>query len=771
MPLDPRKTAIFSKQTDQLYEGLKFSAAGHIILAVILVLVIGLRENPVSAWIWLALLSALSLFRLGAAIMYARLSYHDKQCRNWRLQFNIGATLTAILWSASLWLFYPHDSQAYQAMMILTMGGIAGVAIASLAYDRFIATLFLLIILVNTEARLLLENSLFAYELAVLVLLYHIFIIRGGRDIGSKNLELLALREDMEKHNLTLLAATEQAAHIGYWQWNIESEQLQLSPNLSSMCGITDQFVNLDFYLDRIHKDDRNRFQTAMDAARYRGEENGIEYRLHSSKADKWIDMNQVIKQVTDISNKKLILGTVQDISAIKSAEQKMMDMAYFDDLTGLANLGHFRQHLIEQIKHSDRNNLQLAVIYIDIDGFKQINDEMGYANGDLFLQKFSAQLKAKIRAEDFLARIGGDKFSMVMANIQDNDAVTQITKRCLAKNFQEIVIDEQKITPKMSIGIAIYPQDGNDVDTLLKAADTAMHIAKIDLEHDFAFYDAEMTVGIVQRLKLEKELQQALINNEFKLVYQPKVSLKQRGMSGVEALIRWHHPQRGIVQPDKFIAAAERIGLINKIGEWVLTTACQQLQQWKAAGLKLNMAVNVSSSHFSSPNFVEVVNQAMLDHDLDEGELEIEITESMSRDAEQHAKICRKLHQVGVRIAVDDFGTGYSSLSVLKKLDIDTLKVDRAFVKNLPNDKASVMMVKAIVNMADGLDFDVIAEGVEKLEQLQFLQKLGCPYIQGFYFSKPVVADEIPLLVKSGFQFPDIDEESPNHPYLTTAH
>jgi diguanylate cyclase (GGDEF)-like protein/PAS domain S-box-containing protein len=770
MTPDPRKAAILSKQTDQLYEGLKLSVAGHVVIAVMLVIIVGLREDPVTAWVWFALLSALSLYRLGTAVVYRRLNYQDKQHHNWRLQFNVGAILVALLWSASLWLFFPQDSPTYQAIMILAMAVISGGAITALAFDRYIATLFLAILLVNTEVRLLLENNLFCYELAALILLYNIFLIRGGGDIGSKNLELLALQEDIDQHNLTLLSATEQAAHIGYWQWDKKTQQLQLSPNLASMCGINEQYVSIDFYLDKIHRDDRERCNMAIDAACHHGEENSVEYRLQSDEDGEWIDMNQVTKQVTDISNKQLTLGTVQDISAIKSAEQKMIDMAYFDDLTGLANLGHFRQHLIEQIKHAERNYLQLAVIYFDLDSFKQINDEMGYANGDLFLQKFAAQLKDRIRAEDFVARIGGDEFSMVLAHIYDNEAVTQITKRCLADSFQEITIGERKITPKISIGIAIYPQDGKDVDSLLKAADTAMLIAKKDLEHDFAFYDAEMTEGIVRRLKLEKDLQQALLNEQFKLVYQPKISLEQKRISGVEALIRWYHPQRGLVSPDDFIATAERIGLINQIGEWVITTACRQLQLWKSSGLELDMAVNVSPSHFSSPNFVEMVDKARIDYGLEKGELEIEITESMSRDTERHVKVCRKLHELGIKIAVDDFGTGYSSLSVLKKLEMDTIKVDRAFINNLPNDKTSVMMAKAIVGMALGLKFDVVAEGVENLEQLQFLQELGCPYIQGYYFSQPVEADEIQLLVEQKLRFPDLDEESPSHLDQTTS-
>ncbi len=753
MPLKHRETAILTKQTDQLYESLIFSAAGSLVVAVVLVVIVGLKSDTTTAWSWFAMLSLINLYRLNRAVAYGRLSFQEKQQKNWRRSFNISTILAATIWSSSLWLFYPQDAPIYQAMMILALAGIIGGAITSLAYDRYILTAYILIILLNIEARLILENNSFSYELALLALLYNLFLLKNGQSFGTKNLELLALREDTYEHSLTLLSATETAAHIGYWQWDDELKQLKLSTNLAAMCCISAQHVSLEFYLDKIHKDDRKQTRMAIDAACNHGEESSIEYRLQGDKNSPWITMNQIIKQITDISGEQSTLGTVQDISAIKSAEQKIMDMAYFDDLTGLANRGYFRQHLIEELKHADRNRSHLALIYIDIAGFKKINDDFGYAYGDLFLQKFAVQLKKIIRTEDFLARIGGNEFSLTMTNLKDNKAAIEITQRCLDKHCYNINIDGHHLSPKLHIGIAIYPQDGNDVDTLLKAIDTAMYTAKREPEHKLVFYNTSMTEQIAQRLKLEQDLQQAIPNGELKLAYQPKVSLKNSKMSGVEALIRWHHPDRGMVPPNEFIPTAERIGLINKIGEWALTTACQQLQQWKADGLKLDMAVNVSSSHFSSSGFVDVVNRAKLDHDLKSGELEIEITESMSRNTEQHIGVSQKLHDLGIKIAVDDFGTGYSSLSVLKQLQIDTIKIDREFIHNLPDDQASVMMAKAIISMSIGLNFNIIAEGVETLEQLKFLQQLGCTCIQGYYFSRPVEADEIPPLAAIEFE------------------
>lgn len=461
--------------------------------------------------------------------------------------------------------------------------------------------------------------------------------------------------------------------------------------------------------------------------------------------------MNQVIKRLEDNSGKQFLLSTVQDISIIKSAEQKIFDMAYYDELTGLANRGHFRQQLVEQIKHADRNKQKLAVIYIDLDGFKEINDSLGHDVGDLYLQEFSRKLKKQVREEDFIARLGGDEFCMIISDINDAMESINTAERCLELRQQGIQLEHQLVSPQMSIGIAIYPQDGKDVETLLRASDAAMYSAKSKGKHCFTFYDRKMTQDAAQRLKIEGDLHRALANNEFYLVYQPKIHMNDGSMSGVEALLRWNHPDRGLVPPDEFISTAERIGLIDEIGDWVMSTACRQMLEWKDQGLNLNMAINVSPRHFSSINFIEQVMQAKERYNLQAGELEIEITESMSRDPSHHIRVCKELHQHGVKVAIDDFGTGYSSLSVLKQLEVDTLKVDRSFIQQLPWDEASSMMVKAIIKMAKGLGFDIVAEGVETQEQADFLQKLGCAYVQGYYYSRPVEAGQIPLIEKNG--------------------
>lgn len=748
--IESKLASLQSKQTEQLYKALRYSAIGTMVVAVMMVLFIGPKSDQQAAWGWFFVILIISLYRWGSALIYARLDSNDKTLFIWRLRFHIGAYLAALAWSSSMWLFYPVDYPEYQVVMVLGLAGIASGATAIQAYDKLVITLFQSILFVGIESRLLWEGGTLSSQLAVFLFIYFAFLIKGGRDIGTSYHELLTLRHDTEEHNLTLLSTTERIARIGYWQWDMVSDKVELSANLAAMCGVEEKMVEMGFCQEKVHVDDRHRVQMAIDKTCNTGQESSVEYRMRDPQDENWIVMNQVIKRINDSFGKEILLGTIQDISIIKSAEQKIFDMAYYDDLTKLANRGNFHQHLKEQLKYAARTELELAVLYLDLDGFKQVNDTFGHEKGDIFLKEFAQRLKKQVRDNDFVARIGGDEFCIVLGDLADGISTMQIAERCLALRSDAIVIDNQSITPQMSIGIAVYPKDGVDVDTLLKAADTAMYSAKQNGKHRLAFYDPKMSKDAAARLQLEADLQQALFNNEFYLLYQPKVSLVSGKITSVEALIRWNHLDRGLVSPDEFIEAAERIGLINAIGEWVLETACRQLQQWKFEGLELEMAVNISPSHFSFPNFIQTVKNVKRQFEIEKGELEIEITESTSRDPQDHIRICRKLKEEGIRIAIDDFGTGYSSLSVLTQLKIDTLKVDRSFIENLPEDTSSAMLLSSIVSIALGLGFDVVAEGVETQEQAVFIHKLGCTYIQGYFFSRPVQADQIPELVRS---------------------
>ncbi len=749
-----KSSTIAIMQTELLYKGLSFSMLGSLVVALAMVLIVGPYADPNRSWEWLAILLTVSLYRWVVNRVYQGLSEEEQSHKKWNLHFKCGAYAAAVVWGSVVWLFYPVNHPEYQVLIILGLAGVAGGALAVLSYDSKIIIYYQVILLVFIESRLLWENQSFSMEIAVLSLFYFGFLMKGGLEIGNNYRELINFRFDADKHNLALLSTTEEMAHIGYWQWDMKSPYVDMSTNLAKMCGVEQNSqTTIKSCLIQIHIDDRQRVKMAIESVIETGDDSTVEYRIKTRKDNNWVIMNQIIKRIDNSQGEQSVFGTVQDISVIKSAEKKIFNMAYFDELTGLANRNHFQMHLNEQVKHAKRKREKLAVLYIDLDGFKEINDTMGHDQGDEYLKIIAKKLKGVLREIDFIARLGGDEFCIVLDGVKDGLDVCMVADKCLALSDKIIDIGFQKINPQMSIGIAIYPEDGQQATTLLKAADTAMYSAKKRGKQSYAFYDPKMTSDSIARLELEADLKKALLNNEFELWYQPKISLASGDMTGVEALIRWKHPQRGFIMPDEFINIAEQNGLIHKIGEWVMNAACMQLQQWNHQNLKLTVAINISSSHFSSKDFPEKMESVINNYELSPGDIEVEITESQTRNLQEHTVICHQLHKKGIKVAIDDFGTGYSSLSVLKHLEIDTIKVDREFIRELPDEPSAALMVSTIVNMSLALGYNVVAEGVETYEQAIFLNDLGCPLVQGYYYSKPVPAENIEELVKKSFK------------------
>ncbi len=746
-------SSIRSMKLELLFKNLFISTVATFFVALTLVWFILPHTDALMVWIWFAALIGINGYRLMGYYFFKKLADEKNNIEQGYKHFKAGAYGAALVWGSAMWLFYPQHYPEYQVLLVLAVAGVASAALGVLSYDSKLIVHYQAIIFLFIETRLLWNHAPFSLELAVFSLLYFVFLMRNGFVIGKNYEELIDLRYDNEKNNAALLSISEEIAQIGYWQWDTNSNEIHLSENLVKMCGVDNNRYELDYCMQWLHSDDRSRVKMAIDSVIKTGEVATVEYRLKPSHRCDWIIMNQIIKRIKDSQGNYSLLGTVQDISIIKSAEQKIFDMAYFDELTGLANRSHFRQSLDEQINYAQRSHNKLAVLFIDLDGFKEINDTQGHERGDEYLKIIAKRLKAVLREGDFIARLGGDEFCIIVNDIKEDIDATKLAQRCLNLSRESIVLDHQKINPKMSIGIAIFPDDGRSVSTLLKAADTAMYSAKQAGKQKYTYYNADMTSRAIERQQLENDLKQALLNSEFELWYQPKISLDSYKISGVEALLRWNHPEKGLVMPDQFIAVLERMGLINKIGEWVIKNACHQQQQWKQQGLHINVAINIASGHFASEQFPQSIIQSMQQYELVAGDLEIEITESQTRNIEQHLRVSQQLRNKGIKIAIDDFGTGYSSLSVIKNLQIDTLKVDREFIRELPEEPSSALMVSTIVNMSMALGYAVVAEGVETREQVEFLQQIGCQVVQGYYFSRPVVAEDIPALVKKSFK------------------
>ncbi|MHB8814374.1 MAG: putative bifunctional diguanylate cyclase/phosphodiesterase [Steroidobacteraceae bacterium] len=440
-----------------------------------------------------------------------------------------------------------------------------------------------------------------------------------------------------------------------------------------------------------------------------------------------------------------------RDVSMTRALALKMAHLAQHDSLTDLPNRILLNDRLTQALTLAQRHEQRLALLFLDLDRFKSINDSLGHAIGDRLLQSVAERLLGCVRGSDTVSRQGGDEFVILLPEVtQPSDAAVTAEKILLALSTPHR-IDRQDLHLAASIGIVTYPDDGTDAKALLKHADLAMYRAKNAGRNTYRFFESDMNGYTADRHSLENGLHRAIERHEFVLHYQPIMSLDSGQLISVEALIRWRHPQRGLVSPAEFVPIAEESGFITAIGRWVLHEACRQAQVWRAVGLPpMRIAINISTVELRGNGFVESVGSILDEHGLVPGDLELELTETfLMHDSNSTAAVLQSLSDLGVRIALDDFGTGYSSLSHLKRFPIDTLKIDQSFVRNLAVDADDASIVSAVIGMGKGLQIRVVAEGVETREQLAFLRKQGCPEGQGYYFSRPVSAREFGQLLR----------------------
>jgi len=443
------------------------------------------------------------------------------------------------------------------------------------------------------------------------------------------------------------------------------------------------------------------------------------------------------------------IIGTIQDITERKKAEEKIERLAYYDTLTGLPN----RQLLLDRIKimveHSRRNEENFAVLFLDVDRFKNINDTLGHSTGDQLLINIANILKTNVRSCDTVARLGGDEFVIVLTNV-DEATVSHIAGKLMNMLGRPQFVSSHEIFSSLSIGISMFPADGGDGETLLKNADMAMYQAKEQGRNNFQFFSGEMNSRMVNRLTMENDLRHAMDRDEFFLEYQPQFSMETGKMFGVEALLRWFQPEKGLMPPSSFISLAEDTGLILQIGEWVLLRACFQNKEWEAiSGEKIITSVNISAVQFKQKNFLNSVRNILKVTGCDPACIELELTESvLMTDVERTTETLRGLKEMGLKLSIDDFGTGYSSLNYLRHFPIDRLKIDRSFITNIMNDQDNAAITRAIIAMAESLRLKVTAEGVELEDELETLRSFNCHDIQGFLLARPSSPETIKQLI-----------------------
>lgn len=436
------------------------------------------------------------------------------------------------------------------------------------------------------------------------------------------------------------------------------------------------------------------------------------------------------------------VVGTAIDITERKKAEKLVENMAYYDYLTDLPNRRYFQQKVNEAIEKVGRKHAKFAILFMDLDRFKSINDSMGHYIGDQLLKAVGDRLRSCIRKDDIVARLSGDEFIIMLSPSTPNETEA-VAARIVDEVAKAFTIQNLELFVAPSIGISMYPKDGTDYDSLVRNADLAMYLAKKKGNCTYQFFTQELQDNIIERTLLEMELRQAISKDQLTLHYQPQFDLKTGQIKGVEALVRWIHPEKGFISPGEFIPIAEETGLIFPIGHWVLRTACKQAKKWQDDGFPpIRMSVNVSIQQFNQPSFIQQVKDTLAETKLNPNYLTLEITESMTSDVNHCQFVLKKLRDAGIHVSIDDFGTGYSSLSYLSKLPITHLKIDQAFVQDL--NPVNTAIVKTIIDLAKNLNLHVIAEGVETEDQAQFLKTFHCDEVQGYYYSKPVSEEEI---------------------------
>jgi diguanylate cyclase (GGDEF)-like protein/PAS domain S-box-containing protein len=463
------------------------------------------------------------------------------------------------------------------------------------------------------------------------------------------------------------------------------------------------------------------------------------------------------IESVSKNGTKKRIgtYGTARDVTDRKEAEDFINFQAYHDLLTRLPNRALFKDRLNLAITHARRNKQGLAVMFLDLDRFKVVNDTLGHAMGDRLLQSVSIRLENCLREGDTLSRFGGDEFTLLLPDISSKEDVRIIARKVINVLKEPFMLGEHEVFVGVSVGIAMYKEAGTSVEQLIQNADIAMYSVKGRGKDGYQFFSDSMNITSSNRLKLERDMRNALENEEFHVYYQPQINAKTNDIIGVEALIRWHHPERGIIYPSEFLPLAEETKLIVELSEWVLKTACNEVKQWIDDGHShIRLAVNFSPTQVEHPRFVNMLFKQLKECDFPPGNLEIELTENViMNDLKYMIQKLSNLADSGITIAIDDFGTGYSSLNYLHKLPIHTLKVDQSFVHGIQNSSNDACIVNAIISMAHGLKLNIVAEGVETEAQLEYLKQLGCQEIQGFFFGRARPADETLRLIKEGMQ------------------
>ncbi len=565
------------------------------------------------------------------------------------------------------------------------------------------------------------------------------------------------------QQNERRLSNAQRIGEMGDWEWSLGDDRVTASAQAWRIFGHAQPLPSAagDVFFATVHEGDRGRWRRAIERVRDEKSAFSIELRIVRSGGQVRHVHQQV--EVMEAGGALRLAGAVHDITRRKDAEEQIRRLAYYDPLTGLPNRLSFTEQLARALSHAERNRGHIATMFVDLDNFKRVNDTLGHRAGDQLLREASARLSAVLRSHDAvvrvsnesgdntIARLGGDEFIVLLTDVRHQQDAARAARRLVDTLSEPFMINGTEIFCGGSVGVALYPDDGNDVDTLLMNADTAMYRAKAQGRGGYQLYDKAMNESALDHLRMETRLRRAIERNEFVLHYQPRIDVVSGRVVGAEALIRWQHPERGLLQPADFIPLVEQANLVIPVGEWAIERACAQTAKWRTMGLPtVPLAVNLASTHLREKGLPALVSRALQRHGVSANTLEIEVTESiLLADPELAVRVAQELSEMGVQLSIDDFGTGYSSMGYLKRLPLTALKIDRSFVRDLDSDPEDEAIVAAIIALARSLKLKVVAEGVETQAQLALLQAMHCDEYQGFLNSRALEPAEFAELLR----------------------
>ncbi len=753
---------VFIEQVRLLYVNSMIPILVSVVVGAVLCWSQRIVVNKTVLIVWFTLFFTISVVRISLLFLFRKHStseYNDT--KYWHNRFLIGTYSVAILWGSASFLLFP-DSQPNQMVLFLIIIGMAGGAISSLCPSLPAVSGFLSLMLIPFMFKMMILSSDNSLLLGLLLLLFWVVTLNGAFKINTSIRDNIKLRLQSIEREKIFKANEERYRHIfsnaplGIFQYDKDSVIVDCNDAFVNIIGSSwEMLVGLDM-LARLKE--RGMLSAIKDSLTTG---NGYFEGEYSSVTSKKTSSVRVFLKAIKSSDQTIIggVGIVEDLTEKKLSEQQIQYHTTYDSLTGLPNRRLLLDHLTNEMSRASRKGHYGALLYIDLDNFKTINDSLGHSVGDELLKLVSDRITDNIRQEDSAARMGGDEFTIILTELDDIIELAAGKAREIAEEISYCIscpckIERQEVYITPSIGVSLFPKPGIRSDDILKQADTAMYRAKAAGRNKIKFFLPSMQDAADERLRLYIDIRKALNKDELAIHFQPQVDISG-GIVGAEALLRWHHPKRGLILPGAFLSIAEETGIMWDIGRWVLRSACQHIKIWIDAGLLGDfhtISINISSIEFAAPDFVNTVISILEETGARPEHLGIELTESsfISPGGDIVNKI-KILQELGVKFSVDDFGTGYSSLSYLKSLPLNTLKIDRSFVNDIKDASHDVVLVDTIIMMAHNLGLEIIAEGVETEQELLYLNTRGCTIYQGYYFSKPVTVATFTKMLEAG--------------------